>query len=258
MTDRLSPRALLAGTACLLFASAGCLNATLTNKLECSSNGKCPSPYQCSANVCVLPSSDAGSVVVTNLDTFDTDLEGFRLNTYGGYETGNLVNSPTNPPQLVWDPSEGDPAPGSLQVTIPFTDYGQLCDVIKTFSSGLQDWTGKTLHVLVKVASGGNPVGTPMPVGIEALADLHPSDGGADGGADTYPYAALYTSISGAGWQEFSFSAATATFTASGWDATKILQFGVQLQTGSPSPLPATKPTTAVVYIDTFTLVSGD
>jgi hypothetical protein len=246
MTDRSPSIAALVGTACLLFASAGCLNANLTNPLGCSSNGRCPPPYQCSAetNLCVLPSSDSGSGAVTNLGTFDTGTDGFFVNPWM-----NTLN-----PQLVWDPNEGDPAPGSLKVTVPFTDYGQTFDVINNFSMGLQDWTGKTLHVRMKVASGGNPAGIPMPVGVETLADIR----AIDAGADTYPFAARYTAEVGNDWQEYIFSVATATYVADGWDVTKIFQFGIQLQTGTPNPLPATKPTTAVVYIDSFTLTDGD
>jgi hypothetical protein len=256
MTDRSSSIAALAGTACLLFASAGCLNANLTNPLGCSSNGRCPSPYQCSAetNMCVLPSSDDGSGAVTNLGTFDTGLEGFSVDTYDNPQEVNLGASTTNPPQLVWDPVEGDPAPGALKVTVPFTDYGQEFDVIKNITSGLQDWTGKTLHVLMKVASGGNPAGVPMGVLTETDADVR----AIDGGAVTYPFAGRWTNEVGNDWQEFTFSTATASFIADDWDVTKIGSFGIQLQTGTPDPLPATKPTTAVVYIDSFTLTSGD
>jgi hypothetical protein len=255
MTDRSPSIAALAGTACLLVASAGCLNANLTNPLECSTNGRCPSPYQCSTetNMCVLHPPDSGSLVVTNLGTFDTGTDGFYVNTYMDTLQEDLGATST-PPQLVWDPNEGDPAPGSLKVTAPFTDYGQWFEVDANFAGGLQDWTGKTLHVLMKVASGGNPVGVPMTAAVGELAAVR----AVDAGAPTYFYAGRYTSEVGNDWQEFSFSAATATVVPAGWDAAKLVQFGIQLMTGTPNPLPATKPTTAVVYIDSFTLTSGD
>jgi hypothetical protein len=135
-------------------------------------------------------------------------------------------------------------------VTAPFTDYNQSCDVIKGFS-GPQDWTGKTLHVRVKVASGGSPAGVSMQLAAEALSSLYD----VDAGTNVYFFSARYVPVIGNDWQEYTFSGSTATTPPSGFDATKVIQFGVQLVTADPGPGVAAKPTTAVVYIDTFTLV---
>jgi hypothetical protein len=61
------------------------------------------------------------------------------------------------------------------------------------------------------------------------------------------------------GWQEFTFSAATATSKETTWDPAKIRIYGVQFATGTGTPTgtgspPSGKPTPAVIHIDSFSL----
>jgi hypothetical protein len=206
--------------------------------------------------------ADGGSCTLpgTALATFDTTDEGFAYNLNA--QTENLAyNVPDGgtAPTLGFSNEDGNPCKGSLKAVIPFTGYNQQVNIQKDFgTSSLQDWTGKTLHVRVKVASGFMTDSSVSPALQVHVTSYNPAT---DGGTDMYLYSGQYQNIqSGNGWNDYTFSVSGATYTAAGFDISKIENLGVILQTPNPpttdGPVPA--PTAAVVYVDSFYLSSQD
>ncbi|HZL20319.1 MAG TPA: non-reducing end alpha-L-arabinofuranosidase family hydrolase [Polyangia bacterium] len=198
--------------------------------------------------------TDAG--IAHNLDdTFTTanSLSGFALGTYADPGSVNLAgNYPVdggadggdgavaNKPTLAWVGTDGSPDPGALQVTATFTSYGQYVDVVTQIAPAL-DLSNRVLKAQVKLVSS-----TPasFPGGIQ----FHASAG------------ASYTYFGSAGlafgpvgsWSPIllDLGAASSTF-----DATMIVQLGIQVYSGSP-PTGVTElaaPITVVFEIDTIT-----
>jgi hypothetical protein len=205
---------------------------------------------------------DGGAITGTSLATFDpadggsSDLDGFAINIYDN-GPGNLdvATDGGAAATLIWTGSQGDPAVGSLEINAPFHAYKEFVDIQKVYpTTGLQNWTGKTkLHVRVKVASGLNP-NTTFPPGVQPYAQSYSAavDGGA---AAAYHNCSTYTNVpAGNGWNTF-----TVDFSGCGtpFDLTKIIEFGVEIQTGDGPTADAGSvavPTAAIVYVDSFSV----
>ncbi len=99
----------------------------------------------------------SGGLPCPGLATFDSDAQGFLLNTYAA--AGNLANLEGGAKAtLSWTNTQGDPGAGAVKVDAPYSDYNQFVDVQKGLgSAALQNWTGFKMHVRVKVESGLNP-----------------------------------------------------------------------------------------------------
>jgi len=88
--------------------------------------------------------------------TGDTGVEQFLLDPYHDSTLVNLADPASGAPSLAtlaFDPSEGDPAPGALRVTVPYSGANQYVVAFRTVSPG-RDWTGKILHARVRVVEG--------------------------------------------------------------------------------------------------------
>jgi len=171
--------------------------------------------------------------------TFDANTQAFTLNNYDNTSRKNLggPNSPTTP-VLAWDAAAGSPAPGSLGLTVTFSDFKQYVDPAVNLSS--VDLTGKVLHAWVKLDSGF------FTGGVQLHAGAGPSYVFASGAYTTF--AALDT------WIELTLDLAEAQTAVSGFVANDIRQIGVQFDTGDPYEGGTfTTPVDAVFHIDSIT-----
>jgi hypothetical protein len=162
-----------------------------------------------------------GPIVGTPLATFDTSVNGFALNDY--HDTGGNKNladamAPASPPPtLSLDTSAGNPTPGMLKVTATYSGPRQYVDLQnKMFMSMPQNWTGGTLHVRIKVASGNYGGG----------AQVYALTG-------NFIFGGTYTNVAmGSNWQEFTVNLDSPMHPDPGYDPSKVIIFGVQLNNG--------------------------
>jgi hypothetical protein len=132
----------------------------------------------------------------------------------------------------------GNPAPGSLKLTATFTDYDQIVDVVSQISP-LANLTGKTVHVKVRLDSGA----------FNGFAQIHGSS------TTNYVYASGSASglTAGTTWTDLTLDPAAAHTANAAFDATQLIQLGVQFGTGSrPDGGIFAGPITAVFHIDSF------
>jgi hypothetical protein len=196
--------------------------------------------------------TDGGALAGTPLHLFDATNESVALTTGG---TGNLA-SPVDggtAATLLWNASDGSPGAGALRSDAPFSDYNQYITVERGFpNTSLQDWTGKTkLHVRVKVESGLNQSPS-NPAGIQPYITTYTAP--VDGGQAGYNFKGNYVNlIAGNGWNDY-----VVDFSTAGFNLATVLNYGVQIQTGNGAMgdggVNPVKPTTAVVWVDSFTL----
>ncbi len=206
-----------------------------------------------------------GAIVGTALATFDpTDagstaaLEGFVLDKTNNAGNLALATDATPAATLAWDGTTGDPTAGSLVVDAPFNAYNEYFNLQKGYANtNLQDWTGKTtLHVRVKIDSGLNPSAS-FPPGIQPYVTSYGAPT-TDGGTAAYNYCGTYqNAVAGNGWAEYTVSLVPSSSHCTTLDVSKILNFGVMIQTGGGATGDAGQPaapTTAVVHIDSFSV----
>lgn len=122
---------------------------------------------------------------------FDTTTESFILNDYPDISQLNLAGTypgtdggtdaavgdggaPFTKPTLVFDSTVGSPAPGSLKVSVTFTDYNQYVDVVLNLPAPL-DLTGKTVHGKLQRTSGEFSGGAQLHVTTGANYDTYVS-----------------------------------------------------------------------------------
>jgi len=175
-----------------------------------------------------------GGAVSTNGYTFDTDMQGFVA-------TFSIPDTLTK--TLVWSATEGDPAPGALQLDVAFAALDQKVNAQLNFATPT-DFTGKTITAHVKLASGlttdaANPGG----------AKLYIKTG------DTYVYAANnWTNLEVASigtWITLSLPVDAPPYVdAAGLNnPAAVREIGIEIATSSTSADYAP----AVVYIDSIT-----
>jgi len=163
----------------------------------------------------------SGPVPGTLIAGFDTTIEGFALDTYHDVAQKNLndMMAPADPPPTIgFDGTQGGPTAGSLTVMAPYSGANQYVDLQKTFgTANLQNWTGKTVHVCVKVTQGMFKGGVQFYVKTGA----------------TYYFAATYATFgTAAGWQEFRLNVDTPMMIGPGtgsYDPAHVVSVGMQL-----------------------------
>ena len=188
---------------------------------------------------------DASTSIVGNpLATFDTNTSGFVLNTY--HDTGTQIDlgDPTSgaatPPTMTFDGTEGSPSPGSLKVVAPFFGANQYVDIQNTSQFGmsnLQNWSGGTLHVRIKITSGT------FTGGVQLYVDT----------GTTYSFGGTYTNVGkGSDWQEFvmSVDSPMSFGNAATYSAKSVIAYGLQLNTGSAGA----NASTVTFNIDSFSI----
>jgi hypothetical protein len=184
----------------------------------------------------VVPAS--GPVVGTALATFDADIAGFRLDSFD--EPANLDNgSHPTPPTLEWNMSEGSPDPGCLKITAPYTGPSQYVDLESPiFPMPFPDWSGKKLHVRIKVDPSTPFVGNPQPyVKTGAAYYYDPSS------AIAYP--------ASPDWQELTFalvSPAPVPPAAQGGDPAQVITYGIHPTSSGAAPA------TVTFFVDSFSI----
>jgi hypothetical protein len=158
----------------------------------------------------------------TGIALFDATTEGFSLDTYHDISsTTNLDDgsNPNNPPPtLTFDDTQGDPAPGSLSVFAPFSGANQYVDLQKVFgTTATQDWSGRTLHVRIKVSEGA----------FKGGGQLYVKTG------STYVFGGTYSALRpGTDWTEIALDIAAPMASSQAYDPHQIVSFGLQLNTG--------------------------
>jgi hypothetical protein len=191
----------------------------------------------------------------TIVETFDTSTDGFTVNNYvdtgnttpgtGSANLGAADSGTAADVLLAWDSAVGSPTAGSMMITAPFTGSNQYVDVLKAVKPSA-DWTGKKLHVRVKVDSGFVTSMTGVLGIVQPYADT----------GTTYTFGTMMAFVpAGNAWHDYTIDlAALAGTTPSGatvpFDPTMIVQYGIQFQTGSG----AATDTTAVFHVDSFWL----
>jgi hypothetical protein len=164
-----------------------------------------------------------GPIVGQALATFDSTVEGFMLNNYhdtGQTNLGDPASGASPAPKVSVDAVEGNPTPGSLKVTAPYSGANQYVDLQKSFGTAMpQDWSGgRTMHVRVKVTEGT------FGGGLQAYAIT----------TSGYVFGGTFTNVAkGTAWQEFRLDIDHPMTMNAGYDPTKVVVFGVQLNTGS-------------------------
>jgi hypothetical protein len=140
-------------------------------------------------------------------------------------------------PTLDFDGTDGNPAPGSLKVTVPYTDFNQVVDVGLRFDPSMQqNWTGKIVHVKVRLTSGTFGGGAVL----YALTT--------DPSTPNYIYTPSgWTLLLSNQWHDIALDLRHVP------SANQVIGFGVQFGTGGPAAAGVTfTPTTPVFNVDTF------
>jgi hypothetical protein len=189
--------------------------------------------------------TDGGTAYASFAYNFDTDKEGFAINTGAG--AGNLAAIEGGAhPSLTWDGGVGKPNVGSLKVDATFTTYKQY--VLTTIDlNPLIDATGKTAHAWVMVDSvdGGPAFGGGAQLETNSTTSYHGANG-------------AYTTLTPGVWKELTLDLST-TAQPSPFDASQLIQIAVQFGTGSgPEGGTFGAPVHAIFHIDSITDGTGN
>jgi hypothetical protein len=148
--------------------------------------------------------------------TFNTSAQGFGVAVYSAPDA-------SAPPALNFDSSTGDPSPGSVVATLPFTASGQSY-VIQSPVQPTADLTGKTLSAWIMLEKADGGAGEFM----SGYAQLFAESGSS------------YTSSSGGGksltpgvWTQLSVTTAALHTSTTTFDPTQVVQLGIQIGIGS-------------------------
>jgi hypothetical protein len=173
----------------------------------------------------------------TPLATFDSDLDGFVIDTYHDVLPVTNLGDPASglpAPTLTFDPTTGSPSSGSMRVVAPYSGPNQYVDLQETLgAAGVQNWTGKKLHVRLRVDSSSIFAGT-----AQVYVDT----------TNSYLFAGTAFNVAkGSEWQEFVLDLNAPAAVVSGYDPSQVILFGIQLETASTD-------TGATFHIDSFSL----
>jgi hypothetical protein len=223
---------------------AGCFGGNPNQNSQLANTDGSSSAGGSSGNV----SDAAAPITGTPLATFNTNLSGFILNMYKDSGSQLDLGDPASgvTPMMTYDATDGSPSPGSIQVVAPFFGANQYVDIQNTSQFGLsniQNWSGGTLHVRVRLVSGTFTGGV----------QLYVDSGVNSAGALAYSFGGTFTNFGkGSEWQEFVMSVdSPMSFGAqSTYDPTKVSAYGLQLNTGSAGANAAS----ATFEIDSFSI----
>jgi hypothetical protein len=172
-------------------------------------------------------------------DTFDSDKEMWMLSDYvdaNYFNWGATLNADSGVgmdggvlPSNDWSPTDGDPNPGSLKVTVTFTGFKQYIDPQVNLATP-QDFSGAhhLLKARVRLVDGSFPSG-----GVQ----FHVSSGLAGPNAYVYVSAPFVNAGSLVKGQWITINLDTDTLASTDnrvFDSTQIVQIGVQFTTGDP------------------------
>lgn len=177
--------------------------------------------------------------------TFDTDLQGWQLNTFD--EPANLVAHPpagVSPP-LFSQSAVGDPAAGSAQVTATFSAIDQYVDAIVNLPFPGLDLTGKTLHARVRLL-------TPRPFLPPGGGIAFHVSSGADFAFASAPLVPLF-SLSPGAWVPIDLDFGNLGFASPTFDPAAIVQIGIQLNSGQGPGMPLPSAPPVILQFDTVT-----
>ena len=181
----------------------------------------------------------AAPIAGTAIDTFDTESD-FGFNPYHDTVQTNLANLDSLeggvPPTLGFDSTQGSPSPGSLKVSIPFSGPKQYVDIQSYVFAVPQDWSGRTLHVRLKVDEGST---------FRGLAQLY-----VDTGVSYVPANSSVNLAPGSQWQDLAMdlSHPMTTDPSGRFNPKQVVVYGLQLNSGSTGTTPAT------FHVDSFSL----
>jgi hypothetical protein len=138
---------------------------------------------------------------------------------------------------LVWDGSDGSPCPGSLHVTLPFTTVGQKVQVSTVLPQS--DFSGRTMTVLARLDSGMGD----RYLGAKAYVKSTSDYVGAYGAWVDLNAIDTWIAV------KINISHPDKVMDSTLYDATKIVEVGVDIATGSAGTF-----STAGLHIDSFFL----
>lgn len=181
--------------------------------------------------------------------TFDTTQQGWTTIS-SSTDTSNAALMPVDPTKILaaWTATDGDPSPGALQLSIPYSSKSQYVSIginvgMSDATKPKVDLTGKTLTAFVKIVSG-----------LESTAELMSVPPGAQLYIKTgpgYDYEnSTYTNITAVDtWVPLSFELDNPSFVADAGalDLTDVRELGVQINSSGTTTTAAP----AVVLIDT-------
>lgn len=157
--------------------------------------------------------------------TFDREPQAWTFSNYADPTYTNLgatVPSGGSAPSLTINTIDGDPNPGSLQITAPYTAFDQYVDVIVGIDQPGLNLTGKTLHAYVRQVSGSLAAG-----GLQMHASTGPNW---TWGSTTWVNGSDLTS---GAWVPLTLDLGAVT--SSGFDPSEVVQIGVQFFVGFAS-----------------------
>ena len=193
------------------------------------------------------PGADGGGVIPlvgTPLATFDTAADGtsgYTLDDFADMMQTNLNAAGSNAkPTVDFDDTDGSPTPGSLKIMAPYSGASQYVSLQKQLgSTALQDWTGGKLHVRIRVDPGSTFGG-----GVQMYVKT----------TTNYVFGGTFTNLGkGSAWQEFILNVDMPITKNMGYDPTKVISYGIELNTGTGG-LGATPVT---FHVDSFSLEGG-
>lgn len=203
------------------------------------------------------PGGGGAPAVTTEAVSFQSDLEGFRINYYcsgnppactpvmaaaadadaGVADAGAGPVTPANDfVSAVFDPAEGEPEPGSARITLQFSADGQLADFARNFGDGMTaglNLTGKVLTARARVEAGGAPT---------VAAKFYIKTG------MTYSYAdSGETQLSPGTWSTLRYQSPSYISDAAVYDIADVREIGIEILGRG-----AVAPTTTIVHLDTI------
>ncbi len=127
------------------------------------------------------------------------------------------------PPALSWDPADGNPSPGALALAAPFSGPNQFLLAYQAFGCGaIHDWTDRTLHARIKVASGD--FSQVALVYVATSADCKTYD---------FAYGAYARLDRTSCWQELTLDLVSPGTRTAGFDPSSVTDVGIQLYSGT-------------------------
>jgi hypothetical protein len=172
-------------------------------------------PIHATFHIDTLTDGSGGAAPLAPNANFDVNTQGFTASANTHPDGGAI-------PTVTFDSTTGDPNPGSIAATLPFSAYNQGYTVQQDVAPSA-DLSGKTLHAKVRLDTidGGTPS---FPSGYVVLFVQSNGFKYASGGAK---------GVTAGTWTDLTLTVSTPGGTVTtGYDPTQIIQVGVQFGTG--------------------------